>query len=105
MHQRFKVWDQGFEAGRGCLGHHAAVGAEFGPVHAGGRQLQGLQEVVQLDDRPAGDDGERAVQPLVQRAQRADQFRFYLHQFGPRREVGQRAVEVEKQGGIGFDKR
>ncbi|MNL64997.1 hypothetical protein D3C87_1892750 [compost metagenome] len=72
-------------------------------MHAGCRQPQRLQEVVEFRDRPPGDDGQRAVQTLEQRVQRADQFGFDLHQFRARGQVGQGAVEVEKQGGIGFD--
>jgi hypothetical protein len=79
--------------------------AEFGAMHACGGQAQRLQEMIELGHGPARDNGQRAVQAGVQRAQRANQFGLDLHQLGARREVGQRAVEVQKQRGMGFDER
>ena len=79
--------------------------AQFGAVHACRGEPQRLQEAIELGNRPARDNGQSTVQSGVQRAQRANQFGLDLHQLGARREVSQRAVEIQKQRGIGFDER
>jgi hypothetical protein len=66
-------------------------------VHAGGRQLQGPQEVVDLADRPAGDDGDGAAQVAVQRGERLHQAVGNFDLVRLLRDVDQGAVEVEKQ--------
>ncbi|MNY06001.1 hypothetical protein D3C86_1387400 [compost metagenome] len=102
-HQRLQARQQGADAGRRGRDDPFAASAELRAVNPGSGQTQGLQEVVELGHRPARDDGQRAVQAGMQRTQRANQLGLYLHQVGARREVGQRAVEVQEQRDMGFD--
>ena len=82
-------------------GHFALGAAALDPVHARGRQAQRLQVSVDLLDRPSGDQRQRAAQVVVQRFQRADQPLRHDHSVRLRRQVHQRAIEIEKQGAGG----
>ena len=75
----------------------AAGAAPLRAVHAGHRQVQGLQEAVDLLDGAARNQGQRAAEVVVQRLQRAHQARRHDDGFRLRRQVDQGAVEIKKE--------
>jgi hypothetical protein len=97
--RRFHVVQRmGVEQVQGAVG-----AAPLGPVHAGDRELQRVQEGVELLDGAAGDDGHRALQVVVQVLQHREHGLGHVHGVGLRRDVHHGPVEVEEQGAGGIE--
>ena len=84
----------------GRLGRSVRHRAQGGAVvaHLGDRNGE---EVVEVAERPAADDGQRPVQPGGEALQEARQAGLHLHRVRARRDLDQGAVEVEKERRVG----
>ena len=86
------------EAGRqGRLGEVAVMPAAHQAMQPGDGQAQGCEKAVDVGDRPAGDDGQRAGEPHLQGRQQLAQFGVGQGLGRRRRQIDQRAVIVEEQ--------
>jgi hypothetical protein len=67
------------------------------PMHTSGGQMQRRKHGIDLTDRPAGNDGERAFQRAVEAGNLALHLLFDPRQFRPGRNFRQCPVEIEKK--------
>ena len=71
--------------------------AEFLPVHARRRQLQRREHLVQLRQRTAADQGQRAAEVIAEAADHRQRAVGQLHALRVRGEFQQGAVHIEEQ--------
>ena len=83
--------------GRGQPRQAAGGVAPLGAMHAGGRQAQRREQGIELADRTAGYQRERAAQAGGQQGQAVHQAGGHAHRLGRRGDVHQGAVEVQEQ--------
>jgi hypothetical protein len=95
----------GHEIGRVLLLHVALCVAALHAVLAGGGQAQRCEKTVDGVDLAPGHHGERAAELVAQVAQQGDQRGGNLDGLGGGRKADQRAVEIEKEGGVPAQRR
>ena len=74
--------------------------ALVGAVLGGQGQLQRGQQRVQLAQAPARHNGQRPVQALGKALQKRHQIGGHFDRIRLRRQLGQRSVKVQEQGGL-----
>ncbi len=83
---------------RGRARHRSVGEAQFGAVTRDGRQLQRLEEQVELGERTAAHEGERAADALGEPLQRNRQVGRNHDLERRRREVEDGPVDIEQNG-------
>src|SRR6185312_4685264 len=79
----------------------ASMQPRLGTVAADRRKLQGLEQGVEIADRPAADQRQRAIRQFEQARQRPAQAVRHVDFEGRRTEIDQRAVDIEQKGRLG----
>ncbi len=97
LHRRQRL----IERRRSSGGLRAAIGkSALRTMFASGRQAQRLQKMVNFGYWPAGDDGHRAAEMLLQDRERVHGAAVHLYGVGRGRDVGNGAVEIQEKGGL-----
>ncbi len=77
--------------------HAPVLATQFVAVQAGGRQLQGSEQLVQLFQWAATDEGDRAFEAVADTADGFSHIRQELHGVRARSEFYEGAVDIEEQ--------
>ena len=84
--------------GRAMLEMRPVSEAALGAVQARGIEAEGREQRIQRREGAAGDDGERAVEPMLQPHQRVERGGVEYHRVRPLGDIDEGAVEIEKHG-------